>query len=191
MTPKAPLTVSPLLMSRSVTSSIVLLPFSPASTIRPEWRTASIASVIGCAAIGVSSSTTSAIAPSVISVTRSTTFSSSTLIVWSAPSSRASASLPASLPSPVTMIVPAPAARAAITEARPRWPGPRMSTVSPSPTSPRNAAQRTPAPSGLNITARWGGRSLETLCRIAHGCRYRSSPKPPHRPGSRESGVIP
>ena len=85
-----------------MTSSIDLLPFSPARTIRPLWRTASIASTIGCAAIGVSSSTTSAIAPPVISVTRSTTFSSSTTIVWSAPSSRASASFPSSFASPVT-----------------------------------------------------------------------------------------
>ena len=89
------------------------------------------------------------------------------------------------------MIVPAPRARAAITDVSPRWPGPRISTVSPSPTSPRNAAHRTPAPSGLNITAISGGMSLRILCRIAHGCRYRYSANPPHKEGERDSGVIP
>src|SRR5690242_949616 len=89
------------------------------------------------------------------------------------------------------MIVPAPRARAAITEVSPRWPGPRIRTVSPRPTSPRYAAQRTPAPSGLNITAISGGRSLDTLWRIAHGCRYMYSANPPHSEGERDTGVIP
>ena len=54
------------------------------------------------------------------------------------------------------MIVSAPAARAAMTLARPRWPGPRISTVSPGPVSGISTAQRKPAPSGLNITASAG-----------------------------------
>ena len=40
-------------------------------------------------------------------------------------------------------------------------------------------------------TAVSGGMSLRILCRIAHGCRYRYSPKPPHSAGSRDRGVIP
>ena len=75
----------------------------------------------------------------------------STSIVWSAPSSRASASLAASRERPVTMIRSAPAARAAMTLASPRWPGPRISTVSPGPVRGISTAQRNPAPSGLNM----------------------------------------
>ena len=52
-----------------------------------------------------------------------------------------------------------PAARAAITLARPRWPGPRISTLSPGPVSGISTAQRKPAPSGLNITAMLAGMS--------------------------------
>ena len=133
----APTTVSALLMIRSVDSSAGWPPFSPASTTRPPHRTAASASRIGCAAIGVSSSATSAPTPPVTSSTRSTVSSASTSMHTSAPNSLASASFPASRDSPVTMIVPAPATREASTAARPRWPAPRISTVSPSPTPPR------------------------------------------------------
>ena len=70
------------------------------------------------------------------------------------------------------MIVSAPAARAAMTLAKPRWPGPRIRTVSPGPVSGMSTAQRKPAPSGLNITATDAGTSARMRCRIEHGSRY-------------------
>ena len=56
------------------------------------------------------------------------------------------------------MIFAAPASRQASTLARPRWPGPRITTVSPGPVCGISTAQRKPAPSGLNITAISGGQ---------------------------------
>jgi len=181
-------------MIRSVRTGISRWPLSPARTTLPPCRAASSASETGPAAKGVSSSTTSAIAPLVIWRTRSTVFSApspSTTMVWSAPNSRATASLCASAASPVMMIVLAPAARAATTEAMPRWPAPSTSTVSPSCTSPRWQAQRTPAPSALYIAASSAGRLLSILCSTEVGDRYMYSASPPHNAGSVSTLVTP
>ena len=70
------------------------------------------------------------------------------------------------------MIFPAPAARAAITQARPRWPAPRTTIVSPSARSGVVVAQRTPAASGLKRTATLAGIESGILCRTVFGCRY-------------------
>jgi hypothetical protein len=155
----------------SVTSSIGLWPFSPASTIVPPQRTASIASLTGCCAIGVRSSTTSTPSPPVSSRTRSTVFSSSALIATSAPNSFASSSFFASRVRPVAIIVPAPTYRAARMAARPRCPAPITSTFVPRCTPPYSSAQRTPAPRGLYMTAISAGMSFLIGCTIEFGCR--------------------
>ena len=69
------------------------------------------------------------------------------------------------------MIRSAPAARAAMTLVSPRWPGPRISTVSPGPVRGSSTAQRNPAPSGLKITAMLGGMSARMRCGIENGSR--------------------
>ena len=68
------------------------------------------------------------------------------------------------------MIWSAPAARHAITLARPRWPGPRISTVSPGPVRGISTAQRKPAPSGLNITAVLASSARSILCTTELRC---------------------
>jgi hypothetical protein len=52
---------------------------------------------------------------------------------------------------------PAPASRAATTEARPRWPGPSTAIVSPGWRLGISTAQRKPAPMGLKSVAISGG----------------------------------
>ena len=56
--------------------------------------------------------------------------------------------------------------------ARPRWPGPSTSTVSPGPVRGISTAQRNPAPSGLNSTAMPAGTSVRIRCTIEWGSRY-------------------
>src|SRR5262249_695639 len=107
--------------------------------------------------------------------TRRFASSFSTSSVAFAPTSRASASLRASAARPVTTICDAPASRHASTEARPRCPGPRISTVSPGPVSGISTAQRKPAPSGLKSTARLGSSDGSILWTIEFGWRYMSS----------------
>ena len=80
------------------------------------------------------------------------------------------------------MIVSAPASRAAITLASPRCPGPRISTVSPGPVRGISTAQRKPAPSGLNITARLAGMSFRPCARSSTG---RGTCSPRRRPRAR------
>ena len=103
------------------------------------------------------------------------TSSRSATIVKSAPNSRARASFGASFSRPVTMMRPAPASLAASTLPRPRWPGPRMTIVSPGWRRGISTAQRNPAPIGLKSVAMAGsidssivwttdvGREIEVL----------------------------
>ena len=70
------------------------------------------------------------------------------------------------------MIVPAPTSRHATTHARPRWPGPSITTESPGRVFGISTAQRNPAPSGLNITASCGDSVGSTRCTMVFGARY-------------------
>ena len=105
--------------------------------------------------------------------TRRRTSSCSTSITWSAPSSRASASLAASRVEPGDD----DACRRRRRAPRSRWRG----RAGPGRGSARcrrgrcrgsSTAQRKPAPSGLNITAMLAGRSARIWCTIEHGSRY-------------------
>ena len=69
------------------------------------------------------------------------------------------------------MMQAAPASCAAIPLPSPRWPGPRITIVSPSPRPGTWCAQRMPAPIGLNNVAISGAMSLEILCTIVCGSR--------------------
>ena len=69
----------------------------------------------------------------------------------------------ASAASPVTMIRSAPASLQATTLANPRWPGPKINTVSPGPFRGISTTHRNPVPSGLNMTAISAGKFRSTL----------------------------
>ena len=175
-TPNAPIIVNSLPTTLSLMKSGTGLgPFVPASTMRPPRRARSIACVTASTAYAVTSTTTSAICPPVISRTRAVGCSRSMSIVWCAPNSRASASFRSSRERPVTIMHPAPASRAAITLASPRWPGPRITIVSPTAVRGRSTAQRKPAPIGLKSTASSAGTSFDILCTRQCAPMYRYS----------------
>ena len=75
--------------------------------------------------------------------------------------------------------------------ASPRWPAPMTRTVEPRCTPPYSSAQRTPAPSGLYMTAISAGMSFLIGCTMEFGCRSMYSAYPPVRRSCRSGGLPP
>ena len=101
----------------------------------------------------VTLTTTFTPSPPVMSMTLETRSSFSMSIVWVAPSMPATSRRMASRVSPLTMMQDAPAALAAITHARPCWPGPCTRIASPRPTSPYSYAHSMPLEKGRKAAA--------------------------------------
>ena len=114
-------------------------PVSPASTRVPRRRTEATEEA-SASGLPLTSTTTSAMAPPVKSATASATSASSASITASAPQARHRASRSASAAVPLTSTWAAPAQRAAQVQARPCWPGPWISTVSPKVAPPCSTA---------------------------------------------------
>jgi hypothetical protein len=75
-------------------------------------------------------------------------------------------------------------ALAAITDARPRGPGPRIATAIPARAPPTSSTQSTPFDITLNSDAAATLTSGDIGTRMASGARYRWVEKPPHNPGA-------
>ena len=147
-------------------------PCPAARTTVPLNPANSIAIFIGSVLPEVTSNTTSAILPSVMSLTLATASSSSTIMVWVAPISMASSRRLASLVSPVTMICRAPASLAAMTHPWPICPGPWITVVEPTIVPPVRWVHDMPLAMGVNKGNHSAGISLETLNTTELDARY-------------------
>jgi hypothetical protein len=85
----------------------------------------------------------------------------------------------------------APAARAPMTQHRPRWPAPKMTTRSLGPVAGIVLAQDRPAANGLNITATPAGICGFIFLRTVWGQRYMCSAYPPQTCGGLFTSVYP